>query len=78
MEFETEGSRDNSAAGESWAAKDHGAGTPPRSDALRNPYVRVVHPNGVHHIALVYCTCRGHGSAHSDLMAQRLIPTSFT
>ena len=53
------------------------AGTP-RTDALANPYVRVVHVNGVHHIALVYCTCRGADGAHSDLMAQRLIPTSFT
>ena len=39
MEFGAEGSRDNSAAGESWAAEDHGAGTPPRLDALCNPYV---------------------------------------
>ena len=50
----------------------------PKMDALCNPYVRVVHTNGVHHIALVYCTCRGQEEAHSDLMAQRLIPTSFT
>ena len=78
MVIQPEAKQNNSATGDSWTAGEDGTGMPPRSDALRNPYVRVVHPNGVHHIALVYCTCRGHESAHSDLMAQRLIPTSFT
>jgi CxC2 like cysteine cluster associated with KDZ transposases len=50
----------------------------PRTDALNNPYVRVVHTNGVHHIALVFCSCRGKEYAHSDLMAAGLVPTSFT
>lgn len=50
----------------------------PRTDALNNPYVRVVHKNGVHHIALVFCSCRGKENAHSDLMAAGLVPSSFT
>jgi KDZ transposase family protein len=50
----------------------------PRFDSLRNPYVRVVHTNGVHHIALVYCKCRGLESTHADLMAAGLVPTSFS
>jgi hypothetical protein len=74
----------NNAAGQDNAARQNGAagqsdaGAPPRADGLSNPFVRVVHSNGVHHIALVYCSCHGHEHVHSDLMAQRLIPTSFT
>lgn len=49
----------------------------PRVDALKNPYVRVVHTNGVHNIALVYCSCRGRETSHSDLMAAGLVPASF-
>jgi hypothetical protein len=36
-----------------------GTPTAPREDALNNHYVRVVHTNGIHHIALLSCTCRG-------------------
>ncbi|KAF8814391.1 hypothetical protein BYT27DRAFT_7027880, partial [Phlegmacium glaucopus] len=50
----------------------------PRSDALNNLYMHVVHVNSVHHIALVFCTCQGHESTHCDLMAERLLLTSFT
>lgn len=50
----------------------------PRADSLNNTYVRVVHVNGIHHMALVVCTCRGQENAHCDLMAERLVPTSFT
>jgi len=32
----------------------------PQQDALNNQYVQVVHMNGVHHIALVSCSCQGH------------------
>jgi hypothetical protein len=49
----------------------------PETDSLQNPYVRVVHTNGIHHIALVYCGCRGTEDTNSDLMAARLVPTSF-
>ena len=31
----------------------------PSRDALNNQYVRIVHTNGIHHIALICCTCRG-------------------
>lgn len=53
------------------------AGDIPRTDALNNPYIRVVHTNGIHHIAMVYCSCRGQEMAHSDIMAAGLFPTSF-
>lgn len=49
----------------------------PRADALDNPFVRVIHTNGVHCIAVVSCSCRGKETTHSDLMASRMIPTSF-
>ncbi|KAH9959751.1 hypothetical protein BGW80DRAFT_1183207, partial [Lactifluus volemus] len=47
-------------------------------DALNNHYVRVVHVNGVHHIALVTCSCRGAEAIHADLMYCRLVPTTFS
>jgi hypothetical protein len=49
----------------------------PRHDELKNNYVRVVHINGVHHIALVACSCHGSEQTHADLMASNLVPTSF-
>jgi hypothetical protein len=52
-------------------------GNVPQSDTLANPYLRVVHINGIHHIAAVFCKCRGHEEVHSDIMAARLVPTSF-
>jgi CxC2 like cysteine cluster associated with KDZ transposases len=54
-----------------------GPGDTPQSDTLNNPYIRIVHQNGIHHMALVYCTCRGRETTHSDLMAAGLVPTSF-
>jgi hypothetical protein len=50
----------------------------PHGDSLNNPYVRVVHTNGIHHLALVHCNCQGPEVTHCDIMAQSLIPTSFT
>ncbi|KAF8799516.1 hypothetical protein BYT27DRAFT_7263821 [Phlegmacium glaucopus] len=49
----------------------------PRYDALKNPYVRVIHTNGIHHLSLVVCTCRGRETTHCDVMAAGLVPTSF-
>ena len=49
----------------------------PKFDALNNPYIRVIHTNGIHHIGLVYCTCRSKENTHADLMAAGLVPTSF-
>jgi hypothetical protein len=49
----------------------------PRTDALNNQYVRVVHVNGIHHLALVTCECHGQGILPLDLMACRLVPTTF-
>jgi hypothetical protein len=41
---------------------------PPNCDALSNQYVRVVHTNGIHHIALLSCTCQGHERITTDLI----------
>jgi hypothetical protein len=40
----------------------------PNCDALANQYIRVVHTNGIHHIALVSCTCKGHETITTDLI----------
>ena len=40
-------------------------------------YVRVVHTNGIHNIAMISCDCRGHDVLPRDLLACRLLPASF-
>lgn len=56
-----------------------GHGHIPTADALQHPYVRVVHTNGLHHLALVSCSCceEGPDGLPLDLMACRLVPASF-
>ncbi|KAG6906068.1 hypothetical protein DXG01_016055 [Tephrocybe rancida] len=49
----------------------------PRTDALNNKYVRIIHLNGVHHIPVLRCGCHGDASIAADLVAGGLIPTSF-
>lgn len=52
----------------------------PTTDALQNAYMRVVHTNGLHHLAVVGCPCQAEGSdgiLAYDLMASRLFPASF-
>lgn len=50
----------------------------PDYDGLQNAYVRIVHTNGLHHLALVSCACRdGPDELPLDLMAARLVPASF-
>ena len=49
----------------------------PGCDALCNQYIRVVHTNGIHHIALVSCLCQGHESIINDLFYAKMVPTSF-
>jgi hypothetical protein len=51
--------------------------TAPNCDALNNQYIRVVHTNGIHHIALVFCTCQGHENITTDLIFTGWVPTSF-
>ena len=53
---------------------------PPRpvADALNNMYVRIVHTNGIHHLAMVTCLCQGEQNIPLDLVASRLLPASFT
>ena len=50
----------------------------PRKDVLSNPYVRVVHTNGIHYAPLVTCSCHGADAVHGDLIYNRLVPTSFS
>ncbi|KAF8799827.1 hypothetical protein BYT27DRAFT_7016783, partial [Phlegmacium glaucopus] len=40
-------------------------------------YLRVVHSNGLHHIAMISCECRGHDVLPLDLFAAQLLPASF-
>lgn len=49
----------------------------PNCDALNNQYIRVVHTNGIHHIALVSCQCHGDDIITTDLIYAGWIPTSF-
>jgi hypothetical protein len=51
---------------------------PPGCDSLNNAYVRVIHINGVHHLALVTCTCLDADTVHGNLLSCHLIPTTFT
>lgn len=50
----------------------------PRKDALNNLYTRIAHSNGIHHLAVITCSCRGVGRVPIDLMYSRLVPTSFS
>ncbi|KAF4618040.1 hypothetical protein D9613_012877 [Agrocybe pediades] len=64
--------------GPTGATGDDGGNTRlPRQDIFRNGYVRVVHTNGVHNLAMVYCICHGEKSLAIDLLASRLVPASF-
>ncbi|KAF8169238.1 hypothetical protein BJ912DRAFT_862222 [Pholiota molesta] len=47
------------------------------TDSLQNAYVRIVHTNGVHCLAMVSCQCQGSTQLPLDLVASRLWPTSF-
>jgi hypothetical protein len=40
-------------------------------------YIRVVHMNGIHNIAMISCECQGPDHLPSDLLAERLLPASF-
>ena len=40
-------------------------------------YVRLVHTNGIHNIAMVSCSCQGDDHLPNDLLAARLLPASF-
>lgn len=53
--------------------------TPNNSSAqtIMGSYIRVVHTNGIHNIAMISCECQGHDMLPSDLIASRLLPASF-
>ena len=48
----------------------------PRGDALNNKYVRIVHINGIHHLAVVFCSCLGE-HLPTDLMFSGFVPATF-
>jgi hypothetical protein len=56
----------------------HGRGNIPRMDAFKNPFVRIIHVNGVHHLPLITCSCRGADQIPADLMFHGLVPTTFS
>lgn len=49
----------------------------PRVDVLNNSYVRIVHANGIHHLAMITCNCHGTDCVPLDLVACGLMPASF-
>jgi CxC2 like cysteine cluster associated with KDZ transposases len=49
----------------------------PGSGPQTGAYLRVVHSNGLHHIAMVSCHCRGDDELPLDLFAAHLIPASL-
>ena len=61
--------------------EDHNDDLPanmPRRNMLNNPYVRVVHTNGIHYLPLVTCACHGADAVHADLIYNLLVPASFS
>ena len=50
----------------------------PTRDAFNNHYVRIVHVNGIHHIALATCSCHGTEEVHADLGYANLILATFS
>jgi CxC2 like cysteine cluster associated with KDZ transposases len=48
----------------------------PHGDALNNKYVRIVHLNGIHHLAVVFCSCQG-DHLPFDLMFSGFVPSTF-
>ena len=59
------------------SSAEHYAGSIPAGDVFNNSYVRIVHTNGIHHMAMVTCQCRGVDQLPLDLVACRLLPASF-
>ena len=50
---------------------------PALAAATLGSYHRVVHTNGIHHIAMVSCQCHGEDVLPLDLFAAQLLPASF-
>ncbi|KAF8814633.1 hypothetical protein BYT27DRAFT_7249672 [Phlegmacium glaucopus] len=61
---------------EATADYNAGAGAGPCT-AMPGMYVRVVHSNGLHHIAMISCQCRGDNVLPLDLFGAQLLPASF-
>ncbi|KAF8799621.1 hypothetical protein BYT27DRAFT_7227787 [Phlegmacium glaucopus] len=63
---------------ESYIADNAAANLPSVAAPLTdNTYVWVIHTNGVHHLALVTCSCSGVDGLPEDLIQVGLVPTSF-
>lgn len=49
----------------------------PCYDGLNNKFVRIIHTNGVHHMALANCSCSGENGLPGQLIYSGFMPTSF-
>jgi hypothetical protein len=50
----------------------------PTGDMFNNSYVRIVHFNGIHHLAMITCSCHGARQIPFDIIASGFLPASFT
>ena len=48
------------------------------ANAMNNTYFHIIHTNGIHHLAMVTCLCRGADTVSLNLVASQLLPVSFT
>jgi hypothetical protein len=64
-------------AGAGLNAGNHADVDPALASATLGSYIRVVHTNGLHHIAMVSCQCHGQDVLPLDLIASQLIPASL-
>jgi len=49
----------------------------PTRNMFYNRYVRVLHTNGLHNLAMVHCLCHGETQLPINLLSNRLVPASF-
>ena len=49
----------------------------PTNDLFNNSYVQIVHTNGLHHLAMVSCQCRGADLLPLDLIVSGLVLANF-
>lgn len=52
-------------------------GTDNSAQRIAGTYIRVVHTNGIHNIAMISCECQGPDVLPCDLIAARFLPASF-
>lgn len=49
----------------------------PKDDPFGNPFITVVHVNGVHHLPIIACPCEGPGKTVNECIFGGLFPASF-